>query len=143
MKYKRKRKNKIKANPHGSKEKAVTLYCPSASKVSHILGSRAPIHISVVWEEKPLSITFQWSWESREIPVYWEMANVVPVFSKSEKEDPGNYRPVSLISVPGKIMEKIIPGVIEKHLRDKAVPGHSKQRVHEGKAPLNELNFLS
>ncbi|XP_032063782.1 NAD(P)(+)--arginine ADP-ribosyltransferase 2-like [Aythya fuligula] len=35
----------------------------------------------------------------------------------------------ALVNVPGKIMEKIIPGVIEKHLRDKAVTGHTKQRV--------------
>ncbi|XP_009955258.1 PREDICTED: bromodomain adjacent to zinc finger domain protein 2B-like [Leptosomus discolor] len=74
----------------------------------------------------PLSIIFQWPWESGEVPVDWKLANVVPVFKKGKKEEPGNYRPVSLTSVPGKIMEKFILGVIEKHLRDNAVLGHSQ-----------------
>ncbi|KFQ73585.1 hypothetical protein N337_02614, partial [Phoenicopterus ruber ruber] len=69
----------------------------------------------------PLSIIFQWSWEPGEVPVNWKLANVIPVFKKGEKEDLGNYRPVSLTSVPGKIMEKVILGVIKKHLRDNAV----------------------
>ena len=38
----------------------------------------------------------------------------------SFQEESGDYRPVSLTSVPGKIMEKIILGVTENHL--KAVP---------------------
>ncbi|KFO03653.1 RNA-directed DNA polymerase from mobile element jockey, partial [Balearica regulorum gibbericeps] len=67
---------------------------------------------------RPLSIIFQRSWESGEVPVDWKLANVVPVFKKGKKVDPGNYRPVSLTSVPGKIMEEIMLGLIEKHLKD-------------------------
>ncbi|KAK4807847.1 hypothetical protein QYF61_007753 [Mycteria americana] len=75
----------------------------------------------------PLSIIFQPSWQ------------IVPNFKKSEKEDPHNYRPVSPISVPGKIMEKVILGVTEKHLRDNAVIDHSLHGFLKGKSCLANL----
>ena len=80
------------------------------------------------------------SWKSGEVSVDWKLANV-PVFKKGKKEDPGNYRPVSLTSVPGKIMEKIIMGVIETHTNDCS---HWSQptKVQKRKVLFNKLNFL-
>lgn len=49
--------------------------------------------------------------------VNWKLTNV-PICKNGKKEDPGNYRTVSVSSVPGKIVEKIILGVTEKYLRD-------------------------
>jgi len=54
---------------------------------------------------KPLSITCQQSWLPGEFPDDWRIASVTPIHKKGRKEDPGNYRPVSLTLVPGKIME--------------------------------------
>ncbi|KAK4815701.1 hypothetical protein QYF61_006684 [Mycteria americana] len=48
-------------------------------------------------------------------------------------------RPVSLTSVPGKIMEKVILRVTEKHLRSKAVIGHSHRGFTRGKSCLTNL----
>ena len=51
---------------------------------------------------EPLSIIFERSWRTGEVPGHWRKANVTPIFKKGKKEDPGNYRPVSLTSIPGR-----------------------------------------
>lgn len=43
----------------------------------------------------------------------YKLVNIVPVFKKCEKEDPRNYRLVSLTSVSGKVMEKIIQELLK------------------------------
>ena len=42
---------------------------------------------------EPLSIIFERSWRTGQVPKDWRKANVTPVFKKGKKEDPGNYRP--------------------------------------------------
>ncbi|KAF4802648.1 hypothetical protein TURU_024275 [Turdus rufiventris] len=49
---------------------------------------------------KPLSIIYQQSWPTGEVPDDWKLANVTAIPKKGGKEDPGNYRPVILTSVP-------------------------------------------
>ena len=57
---------------------------------------------------KPLSIIYQQSRDTGEGPDDWKLASVTPIHQKDEKEDHGNYRPVTLTSVPGKGMEQFI-----------------------------------
>ena len=57
---------------------------------------------------KPLSVIYQHSWSIREVPEGWSLASMTPTYKKDCKDDSGNCRPVSLTSMPRKVMEEII-----------------------------------
>jgi len=67
---------------------------------------------------KPLSIICQQSWLTGEVPDEWRLATVTPIYKKGQKEDTGNYRPVSLTLVLGKIMEQFILSAFTGHVKD-------------------------
>jgi hypothetical protein len=55
-----------------------------------------------------MSMLFNLSIQSGVVPKEWKWANVVPVFKKGPPEDVSNYRPISLLPIIGKILEKCI-----------------------------------
>src|SRR5664279_4135291 len=45
----------------------------------------------------------------------WKKAEMAPIFKKGNRNDPGNYRPISLTSIPCTVMESIIKdALVEK-----------------------------
>jgi len=63
----------------------------------------------------------------------------MPIYKKGHKEDLGNYRPVSLISMPAKVMEQIILGEITWHVCDNQGSGPSHRGAMKGRSCLTNL----
>ena len=66
----------------------------------------------------PLTIIFNTSLKNRNFPNKWKTADIVPIHKKDSRSTPSNYRPISLTSLPCKIMESIIKDKILEHINE-------------------------
>ena len=57
---------------------------------------------------KPLEIIFNECLKTGVFPSEWKLGNIVPVHKKGDKRMLQNYRPVSLLSICGKILERLM-----------------------------------
>ena len=64
----------------------------------------------------PLKIIFTNRLRCGLFPEIWKHANVVPVNKKNEKNLKGNYHPISLLPIFGKILEKLVYDSLYSHL---------------------------
>ncbi|KAK4823087.1 hypothetical protein QYF61_025709 [Mycteria americana] len=122
-----------------AQEQAVPMYQKTSWQ-----GSTPGIHPRVLSElvevlTKPLSILYQKSWLKGEVPVDWRLANVTCIYKKGWKKDLGNYRPVSLTLVPGKIMEQIFLSAIMRHVQDNQVIRPSQHAFMKSRSCLTNL----
>ena len=63
----------------------------------------------------PFTLLFQVSLDTGTIPQDWKKAKIVPVFKKGDKGKVENYRPISLTSIPCKLLEHIIHSSVMDH----------------------------
>ena len=64
----------------------------------------------------PLCHIYNLSLKTGKIPKDWRHARVAPIYKKGPKGEAGNYRPVSLTSVPCRILESLIKDDLMTHL---------------------------
>ena len=91
----------------------------------------------------PLKLVFTNSIVNGIIPNDWKVANVTPIFKKGSKSDPGNYRPVSLTCVVGKLLERLIKSEIVNHIESNKLIRDTQHGFRPGlSCTSNLLNFL-
>ncbi|TRZ25086.1 hypothetical protein HGM15179_001989 [Zosterops borbonicus] len=82
-------------------------------------------------------MTFEKSWQPGEVPGDWEKGNIAPIFIKGRKGGPWQVlRPVSLTSVPGKIMEQLLLEAVLRLIEDREVAGDSQQSFTKDRSCL-------
>ena len=62
-----------------------------------------------------LNTIFSKSLKNSRFPSKWKLARVTTIFKKGNQLDPANYRPLSMLSLPGKLLESQFCRVLDKH----------------------------
>ena len=65
-----------------------------------------------------LKTLFNLSLKTGVFPRDWKLARVVPVPESGAKNNPANYRPISLLPIISKVLERHVSNIIKDHLTD-------------------------
>ena len=87
----------------------------------------------------PLKIIFTNCLRRGLFPETWKYANVVPVHKKNEKNVKGNYRPISLLPIFGKILEKLMYDSLYSHLVSRELLNPNQSGFRPGDSTVNQL----
>jgi hypothetical protein len=88
--------------------------CVYCTEKSH--KSAECIKVSSVSERPYLNLIFNLSLSEGKFPIDWKKARVSPIFKSGNREECGNYRPISILSVISKIFEKIVFDQLSQYL---------------------------
>ncbi|CAH1259103.1 VWDE [Branchiostoma lanceolatum] len=86
-----------------------------------------------------LQTIFSQSISTGDVPEDWRTANIAPIFKKGDRTMPSNYRPVSLTSVCGKVLEHIVHSHMMKHLDTHGVLSPAQHGFRKGLSCESQL----
>ena len=90
----------------------------------------------------PLKIIFKNILLTYIYPGIWKSANVTPIFKKGDKQLITNYRPISLLPIGGKILEKIIFNNLYSYLYANNLITKNQSGFCPGDSTTNQLLYL-
>ena len=85
---------------------------------------------------------FQQSIDTGEIPKEWSLANICPLFKKSDRSLACNYRPVSLTCVPCKLLEHTVCSNIMAHLDEYKLLSDRQHACRKGHSCETQLTTV-
>ena len=87
----------------------------------------------------PLTVIFNKSLNEGKFPTVWKTAHVTPLHKKLSKNTCNNYRPISLLSCVGKVMERCIHKKVYNFLMDNNHISPSQSGFISGDSTVNQL----
>ena len=87
----------------------------------------------------PLSDLFNFSLATGKVPQMWKEANVTPIFKKEDPSVVSNYRPISLLSAVGKVLEKIVHKHLFNFVREHDLLSALQSGFIPGDSTVNQL----
>ena len=90
----------------------------------------------------PLSIIFARSLEEGCLPETWKLSRVVPIYKEGKKSTPLNYRPVSMTSMPCKVMERVLVDHIVEYLEENDLLANCQFGFRQGRSVEDQLLLM-
>ena len=88
---------------------------------------------------KPLCKTFEECLRTGTFPLEWKRVNVVPIFKKGDKQIYKNFRPVSLLPIFGKILERLIFEEMFPYFIENKLIAANRSGFQSGDSCINQL----
>ena len=88
---------------------------------------------------KPLEIIFNQCLETGVFPSEWKKGNIVPIHKKGDKQMLQNYRPVSLLPICGKILERLMFNEMFEFFIENKLISSSQSGFKPGDSCINQL----
>ena len=84
------------------------------------------------------------SWKEGTVPQTWKEATMVPIHKKGKgKQDPHNYRPISLLSCVGKVMEKMVNNRLLWHLESKGLLSPEQAGFRQHRSTEDQVTYIA
>ena len=99
-------------------------------------------HMLLICDETisiPLKIIFESIFSTGIYPELWKSANVSPIHKKSDKQLINNYRPISLLPICSKLLEKIIFNQLYSFFNDNNLITKNQSGFRAGDSTTNQL----
>ena len=88
---------------------------------------------------KPLEMIFKQCIETGVFPSEWKKANIVPIHKKGDKQTLENYRPVSLLPICGKILERLMFNEMFNFFIENKLISSNQSGFKPGDSCINQL----
>ena len=72
-------------------------------------------------------------------PTCWKYGNVTPIHKKDDKSAPSNYRPITLLSSLGKVMERCVHKYLYNYIIETAILTPFQSGFVRGDSTTNQL----
>ena len=86
---------------------------------------------------------FNLVWDGEYSPSYWREGLIVSLFKNGDREDPGNYRGITLLNVVGKLYSRVINNRLLKHLGLNHLLHEGQGGFRMGRSCINNIFSLS
>ncbi|KAK7094328.1 hypothetical protein V1264_007968 [Littorina saxatilis] len=87
---------------------------------------------------------FNESWKTGTVPAIWKKATIIPIHKKGkEKKNPNSYRPISLLSCLGKLLERVINRRLLYFLEDRNILSPTQTGYRRHRSTEDQLALIA